>query len=207
MGKGAQILLGAVCIGLGVPLSFVDLPYYYKQSIYNGVPFWMGGLFILSGTFSVVGARRGGYWVHLATFLNLGSVVAGSVAFSLGLTEFVPFTYEPYWVVELCKHRVEDRGYRSWEPTTRPPYDNEWDQERVRQCQKALLGLVRMWSSTLILLLIVHIAALATALFCLGYGLRRLSCSCWGGWRDYVALEDPDVSSAPEDPGKEQSPA
>ncbi|KAK9395874.1 putative transmembrane protein [Crotalus adamanteus] len=208
---GAQILLGAVCIGLGLALSMVapnsELPYYYKWSIYNGVPFWMGGLFILSGTFSVVGARHGSYWVHLATFFNLGSVVAGSVAFALGLTEFAPLAYEPYFVEQLCKHRAEDRGYRSWEPTTRPPYDDERDQERARECQDALLGFVRMWSSTQILLLIVHVVALATALFCFGYGLRRLCCSCWGGWQDYVALGDPDDSPTPGDPGKEQSPA
>lgn len=37
----------------------------------------------------------------------------------------------------------------------------------------------RMWGSTQILLLIVHVVALATALFCFGYGLRRLCCSCW----------------------------
>ncbi|XP_015682965.1 transmembrane protein 176A-like [Protobothrops mucrosquamatus] len=208
---GAQILLGAVCIGLGVVLSVVlpngELSNYFKRSIYNGVPFWMGGLFILSGTFSVVGARRSGYWVHLATFLNLGSVVAGSVAFTLGLTDFAPLFYEPYFLDKLCKHRAEHQGYRSWEATTRPPYDDKRDQERAKQCQETLMGLVRMWSSTQILLLIVHVAALATALFCFRYGLRRLCCSCWGGWRDYVALEDPDVSSVPDDLGKEQSPA
>lgn len=41
-----------------------------------------------------------------------------------------------------------------------------------------------MWSSTQILLLILHSAALAIALFCFGYGLRHLCCTCWvGQWK------------------------
>ncbi|XP_070800715.1 LOW QUALITY PROTEIN: transmembrane protein 176B-like [Pituophis catenifer annectens] len=204
----AQILLGVVCIGIGVALSMVEpndyIPYYYKRAIYNGVPFWSGSLFVLSGTFSVVGARHGGNWVHLATFLNLGSVVAGSVAFTVGLTEFPSPTYQPYFLESLCKHRAEDWSYRYWEATTSPPYDNQRDQERARQCQEALWALVLMWSSTHILLLILHSAALAIALFCFGYGLRHLCCSCWGGWQDYMAMEDADAS---EEPGKEQNPA
>lgn len=48
--QGAQILLGAVCIGLGVILSLASSPvytydyYYYSYALDKGVPFWMGSL-------------------------------------------------------------------------------------------------------------------------------------------------------------------
>ncbi|XP_032093936.1 uncharacterized protein LOC116522931 [Thamnophis elegans] len=209
---GAQILLGAVCIGLGVILSLTPNPayidyYYYRRVLDNGVPFWTGSLFILSGSFSVVGARHGGNWVHLATFLNLGSVVAGSVAFALGLAEFPSLTYQPLFVESLCKHRAEERGYESWGLTASPSYDSQREHERARECQEALWAFLHMWSSSQILLLILHSAALAIALFCFGYGLLRLCRSCWGGWKDYMAVEEAETPPAPEEPGKEQNPA
>lgn len=209
---GAQILLGAVCIGLGVVLSFPDIQrvdylygyYYFWQR--NGAPFWMGSLFILSGTFSVVGERRGGKWVHLATFLNLASVVAGSLALAVGVADISSPAYRPYFLEELCKHGREE-PYRSWEVITRPPYNDERDQEWAKRCQDVLWALVCVFNSARILLLIVSIAALSTALFCFGYGLRLLCCFCWEGWQEYMALGDPDASPAPEEPGKEQNPA
>ncbi|XP_070623256.1 transmembrane protein 176A-like [Erythrolamprus reginae] len=196
---GAQILLGIVCIGIGVVLSMAasveDAPYYYKRAFYNGVPFWSGGLFILSGSFSVIGARHGGKWVHLATLLNLGSIVAGSVSFAVGLAEFPSPMYRPYFIESLCKGSEDYRSYRPWERTTVAPYDS--DQGRVKQCRETLWAFVLMWSSTHILLLILHSAALALTLFCFGDGLRRLCCSCWGGWQEYVAMEDGEASEEP----------
>ncbi|XP_025033251.1 transmembrane protein 176B-like isoform X2 [Python bivittatus] len=205
---GAQILLGAVCIGLGVVLSLVlEIPYDYERAIWNGAPFWMGSLFILSGTFSVVGERRGGKWVHLATFLNLASVVAGSLALTLGVADISSLTYRPYFIENLCKHRREEERYRSWDATTGPPYSGERDQERAKECQEVMWVLMCMLNGVRILLLVLSIAALCIALFCFGYGLHRLCCSCWEGWQDYVALEDPEASPVPEEPGKEENPA
>lgn len=64
------------------------------------------------------------------------------MAFTVGLTEFPALTYQPYFIESLCKHRAEYESYRSWERTTSPPYDNQKDQERARQCQEALWALV-----------------------------------------------------------------
>ncbi|XP_063157938.1 uncharacterized protein LOC134496113 [Candoia aspera] len=202
---GARSLPGAVCVGLGLVLSLQEIEaYYFYFEQRNGAPFWMGSLFILSGTFSVVGERRGSKWVHLATFLNLASVVAGSLALAVGVADIPSLTYQPYFIGELCKHREEDLPYRPWEATTHPPYD-ERDQEQAKRCQEVLWALVRVFNSARILLLTVSIAALSIALFCFGYGLRLLCCCCWEGWQEYVALGDPDTSPAPEEPGKEEN--
>lgn len=62
--------------------------------------------------------------------------MAGSVAFTLGLTDIGPLSHKPYFVAELCKHQAEDQGYRSWRSTTSPPYDDERDRERAGRCQE-----------------------------------------------------------------------
>lgn len=79
--------------------------------------------------------------VHLATFLNLASVVAGSLALAVGVADISSPAYRPYFLEELCKHGREE-PYRSWEVITRPPYNDERDQEWAKRCQDVLWALV-----------------------------------------------------------------
>lgn len=73
--------------------------------------------------------------------------MAGSVAFTVGLTEFPLLTYQPYFVERLCKHRAEEPSYGSWGLPSSPPNENQRDQEWARQCQEALWALVVSVSS------------------------------------------------------------
>ncbi|XP_066484483.1 transmembrane protein 176B [Tiliqua scincoides] len=184
----AQILLGVVCISLGVVIS---LERSYQWVIRTGAPFWMGSLFILSGVFSVVGESRGGSWVPVATFFNLGSVVAGAVALAEGVADIPSLRYSPSSFDYVCKPKSE----RPWwaTPTPTPVYD--W---RVTACKDTLAGLSVMAASVHLLLLIYSIVALIIALICLGSGLRTLCCFLRNCNQAYVTLGDSEAPAASE---------
>ncbi|XP_015276456.1 PREDICTED: membrane-spanning 4-domains subfamily A member 15-like [Gekko japonicus] len=58
---GVQILLGVMCLGLGGAIFLLN---DYLPVIGSGAPFWMGSLFVVSGSFCVLSERRGGCcWV------------------------------------------------------------------------------------------------------------------------------------------------
>ncbi|XP_062977721.1 transmembrane protein 176B-like [Elgaria multicarinata webbii] len=200
----AQILLGLMCIALGVVISLGLGPYssYYEDRlIYNGAPFWMGSVCILAGTFSVVGERRSGGWVHLATFFNLASVVAGVVALALGVASVPNMTDKPYYIDRLCQKSRQ--YYNSWEVPASPSPSESYDAWRVEDCKKKMWQLITIANSVRLLLLIVSVAALGIAIFCLGYGLRVLCRSVRAGCEDYVAITDPEAPPSYEDPEKE----
>ncbi|KAJ6666763.1 hypothetical protein lerEdw1_020487 [Lerista edwardsae] len=192
----AQILLGVVCISLGVVISLQGLmDRAYQWVIRTGAPFWSGSLFILSGIFSVVGERRRGSWVHVATFFNLASVVAGAVALPYGLTDIPDLRFNPSNFDDLCYLRRDRPWWDTPAPTPTPVED--W---RVTECKHALAGLMVMAASVHLLLLIFSIVALLIALFCLGYGLRALCCSLRDCGQAYAALEDPEALPASQQP-------
>ncbi|XP_053116377.1 membrane-spanning 4-domains subfamily A member 8-like [Hemicordylus capensis] len=190
---GAQILLGLVCISLGVVVSLQNR---YIRAVQTGAPFWMGSLFIISGTFSVVGERRRGFWVFVATVFNLASLVASSVALAEGVAE-VPSPYsQPFNVDYLCK---KQRPARPWWATPAPPSPSPVYDWRAAECKQTLANLMMIANTVQILLLIFSIAGLAIALFCFGCGLRDLCCSLRTVSEDYVAVGDVEVPPPYED--------
>lgn len=186
----AQILLGVVCISLGVVIS---LEHQFQWVIRTGAPFWMGSLFILSGTFSVVGERRRGSWVHVATFFNLASVVAGAVALAEGLTDIRDLSYNP----SNFNYECNPGRQGPWWATPTPASVEDW---RVTRCKETLASLAVMAASVHLLLLIFSIVALVIALVCLGYGLRSLCFSLRDYSQAYVALGDPEAPPASQYP-------
>nr|XP_008121654.2 PREDICTED: uncharacterized protein LOC103281578 [Anolis carolinensis] len=127
---GALILLGAFCVALGVEITrgytrvvnnFGFVPY---RVVLDGTAFWTGSAFIVAGIFSVVGARRGGFWVHVATFFNLASVVTGSVGFVQTLNEIRHFRY--FYITDYICRSLERKSY-GWLGGT-PSYipDRSW---------------------------------------------------------------------------------
>nr|XP_056713165.1 transmembrane protein 176A [Euleptes europaea] len=194
---GVQILLGVVCLGLGGVLCMLQ---QYNPPMRSGGPFWMGSLFVLSGSFSVLSERRGGCtWVLLATFFNLASVVAGCAGLIVGVANVMYLGYTPYWVDEACKGQDY---YGSWQ-ATQSPTDN-W---RVNRCKSMMTNLLHIFSGVQILLVIFSVAAMAIALFCFGYGLRVLCCSPRANSEEYTAIGDPEVPPPYEEPAEEKTAA
>uniref|UniRef100_A0ACB8FVW2 Uncharacterized protein n=1 Tax=Sphaerodactylus townsendi TaxID=933632 RepID=A0ACB8FVW2_9SAUR len=173
--QGVQILLGITCLSLGGLLcGLTD----YLPAKDTRAPFWMGGLFVVSGSWSVLSERRRGCcWVLLAAFFNLTSVVAACVGLAVGVADVRYLTYTPYW---LC--------------------DQEGRASRENQCKNML----KIVGGIQVLLLIFSVAALCIALFCFGCGLRRLCCSWRAAGEDYVAIRDPEVPPPYEEPAKEE---
>ncbi|XP_048366476.1 transmembrane protein 176A-like [Sphaerodactylus townsendi] len=191
---GVQILLGITCLGLGGLLCVMS---DYVPAIGSGAPFWMGGLFVVSGSGSVLSERRRGCcWVLLAAFFNLTSVVAACVGLALGAADVRYLTYTPYWVDQLCERGDRDL---SWMATQIPSHD--W---REDQCKYKMESMLKIVGGVQVLLLIFSVAALCVALFCFGYGLRRLCCRWRAASEDYVAIRDPEVPPPYEEPAKEE---
>ncbi|XP_077160486.1 transmembrane protein 176A-like isoform X2 [Paroedura picta] len=194
---GVQILLGVMCLGLGGVLFLFN---GYVPMRTSGAPFWMGSLFIVSGSLCVVSDRRGGCcWALLATFFNLASVVAGCVALATGVADVMFLNYTPYWVDSACgAERNYDYG---WRPTARPQ-----NYEKVEECRAMMRNLLNVYCGAQILLVVCCVAALGIALFCFGYGLRVLCCSLQAKSEDYVTIGDPEVPP-PEVPPPYEEPA
>nr|XP_034958061.1 transmembrane protein 176B-like [Zootoca vivipara] len=181
---GAQILLGIVVISLGVVNDYGHLFY-----IRTGAPYWMGGLVMLSGALSIMGERRAGVWVHVATTFNLASVVAGIVALTKGIAWIPNLDQTFYWRKNMCQTR--------WGPSpTRPSPGYDW---RQRECERILWDLLGVNFAVKVLLLIFSVAAVAIALFCLGYGLRILCCTRKESSADSGAVGDLDVAPPDQD--------
>nr|XP_034986126.1 transmembrane protein 176A-like [Zootoca vivipara] len=202
---GTQILLGLVTIGIGCVLSlgqrtgdWIFIP------IWNGAPFWSGGVLFMAGVLSIVGDRRGGHWVHLATFSHLASVVACSVALAVGEADLPNLNYAPYYFTDLCRNtQYRDNYYQFGGVITPIPEDND----RIQRCEEMITDLWKIAAGLRILLFILCIGALLIAVFCLGNGLRRLCCSFLGRCENYSRLEDPEVPPPYEEPAKEQNAA
>ncbi|XP_053218664.1 transmembrane protein 176B-like [Podarcis raffonei] len=181
---GAQILLGIVVISLGLVNDYGHLFY-----IRSGAPYWMGGLVMLSGALSIMGERRAGFWVHVATIFHLASVVAGIVALTKGIA-WIPNLDQTFsWRKGVCQTR--------WGPSPilpSPGYD--W---RQRDCERILWDLMGVAFAVKVLLLIFSVAALAIALFCLAYSLRILCCARKASSADSGAVGDLDVAPLDQD--------
>ncbi|CAI5789398.1 transmembrane protein 176B-like [Podarcis lilfordi] len=205
---GTQILLGLLTIAIGCVLSLGQGSDYYSywifRPLWNGAPFWSGGVLFVAGVLSIVGDRRGGRWVHLATFSHLASVVACSVALAVGEADLPSLKYDSYYSEELCRNtQYRDRYDQPWEPTALIPADNG----RVQRCEEMIQNLWKIAAGLRILLLVLCIGALLIAVFCLGNGLRRLCCSFLGRCENYSPLEDPEVPPPYEEPAKEENAA
>ncbi|XP_060103865.1 transmembrane protein 176A [Heteronotia binoei] len=200
---GAQILLGVMCFGLGGVLCLLN---DYIPMRYSGAPFWMGSLFVVSGSLCVVSERRGGCcWTFLSIFFNLASFVAGCVGLATGVAELPYLHYTPYWVNDACNRQRD--YYGSWQPTRRPD-----DLERVERCKNRMMNLLNIVSGAQILLLIFSVAALGIALFCFGYGLRVLCCTPRANTEDHITVGDleaplTEVPPPYEEPTKENTAA
>ncbi|KAL8164738.1 UNVERIFIED_CONTAM: hypothetical protein K2H54_003625 [Gekko kuhli] len=207
---GVQILLGLTCLGFGGVLCLLN---DYLQVIGSGAPFWMGSLFLVSGSLCVLSERRGGCcWLLLATFFNLASVVAVCVGLAFGVADLEYLRYMDYSIKEACQGEGGYRGgygdygggYGSWRATRSP--DNDW---RLQACKDRMRNLLNIVSGVQILLLIFSVAALGIALFCFGYGLRTLCCSRQANSEEnYVPVGDPEAPYAEvpppyEEPAKE----
>ncbi|XP_061442642.1 membrane-spanning 4-domains subfamily A member 6C-like [Rhineura floridana] len=179
---GAQILLGIVCISLGV---VIDNEHFFSAYIQAGAPYWMGGLFVLSGILSVVSERRGSYWVQVATFFNLASVVAGIVALTKGIAHIPDLNGTFSWRKDMCERRHEYPPY----VTTRD-YEPDW---RESTCKETLWNLMGVAFAVRILLLIFSAVALAIAFFCFGYGLRVMCRTLKARSQAYVSVGDLEV--------------
>ncbi|KAL8164737.1 UNVERIFIED_CONTAM: hypothetical protein K2H54_003611 [Gekko kuhli] len=201
---GVQILLGLTCLGLGGVIFLLN---DYLQVKGSGAPFWMGGLFLVSGSLCVLSERRGGCWVLLATFFNLASVVAACVGLAVGVADLPFLRYTPYWIEDACRR---EGGYRSGYRGYAGGYSDDSSMERCRSWMRNLLD---VFSGVQILLLIFSVAALGTALFCFGYGLRTLYCNRRASSEeDYVPVGDPEAPHAEvpppyEEPTKENTAA
>ncbi|XP_060638810.2 transmembrane protein 176B [Anolis sagrei] len=187
---GAQILLGAFCVALGLEILagihqvdiYAYVPFYIVQ---NGCAFWMGSVFIVAGIFSVVGARRGGFWVPVATFFNLASVVTGSVGFVITLNEIRFLQRDSWYITDTMCQNLESRP-QGWPEVTQsyiPKEDNS-------KC-KAFVGSFVMFNvGVRIILLVFAGVAILISLFGLGYGLRLLCRRFWAKVDYYSALEE-----------------
>ncbi|XP_044278474.1 transmembrane protein 176B-like [Varanus komodoensis] len=193
MPGGVQILLGVVCISLGVVVDYERAFYAY---FWAGAPYWMGSLFILSGVFTVVGNRRGGCWIPVATILNLASVIAASVALTYGIAR-IP-NLQPFYdyKVEMCRRRVDPLR------TTSSPGSSDYDWED-EQCKELLWHLLAVAFSVRVLLLIFSCIALGVALCCFAYGIRVMCLKARGG--AYTKLQDQEVPLPYEDPGRPEA--
>ncbi|KAL8164735.1 UNVERIFIED_CONTAM: hypothetical protein K2H54_003606 [Gekko kuhli] len=198
---GVQILLGLTCLGLGAVIFLLNDYLRVKRS---GAPFWMGGLFLVSGSLCVLSERRGGCcWVLLATFFNLASVVAACVGLAFGVADLPFLRYNSYWIDDACRREggYGGYGYGSWRATRSPVTD--W---RVERCRDRMTNLLNIFSGVQILLLIFSVAALGIALFCFGYGLRALCCSRRASSEeDYVPVGDPEARHPEVPPPYEES--
>ncbi|XP_060103870.1 transmembrane protein 176A-like [Heteronotia binoei] len=184
---GAQILLGVMCLGLGgVLCPFND----YLPVRRFGTPFWMGSLFVVSGSLCVLSERRGGRcWVHLATFFSLASTMAGCVGLALGVLDLPYLQNTPFWMNEVCG---KQGGYVGWRPSP------------AQRCRDTVLSLLNVVSGVQILLLISSVAALGMAAFCFGYGLRILCCTLQDNTEDRITTGDLEVPLAGMPPPYEE---
>lgn len=178
---GIQILLGIVCISLGAVLAYKE---FSPDRIFSGAAFWMGGLFVVSGIFSVLSGTFGSYWVGLATVFNLASVVAGCVALTQGIVPIPHLNADFENQRSFCEatqpqpwNMSEVHPYRSWESSRRTE-----EREREAQCERVLWKLLNIAIALRILLLIYSVVAIAMALFCFACNVRvlyqRLKASC-----------------------------
>lgn len=204
---GVQILLGVTCLGLGGVIFLLN---DYLRVKGSGAPFWMGSLFVVSGSLCVLSERRGGCWVLLATFFNLASVVAGCVGLAFGVADLPYLRYTSYWIDDACGreggygsgYRSYGGAYGSWRATRSP--DIDW---RVERCRNKMTNLLNVFSGVQVLLLVFSVAALGIALFCFGYGLRALCCSRRANREeDYVPVGDPEAAP-PQGPPPYEEPA
>ncbi|XP_053116373.1 high affinity immunoglobulin epsilon receptor subunit beta-like [Hemicordylus capensis] len=182
---GAQILLGVVCISLGV---LVQQERFFHERLWSGAPFWMGGLFIASGTSAVVSGRRGSRWVYPAMVFHLASVVACCVALTQGIARIPNLSSSYSLRKDLCESQ------QPWAST--PSYD--W---RAAQCQSTLWSLLTIAFATRILLLIFSVAALGIAFSC----LLVLCCRLRAKNKNYAIVGDPEVPPPYEDAARTEN--
>ncbi|XP_066484255.1 transmembrane protein 176B-like [Tiliqua scincoides] len=187
---GAQILLGIVCISLGLVVAYQE---FSPARIYSGAAFWMGGLFILSGISSILSGTLGSYWVSLATVVNLASVVAGCLALTQGVAPIPVLRYD----FENHKSFCERRQHQPWVATT-APYES-WrpsgahESWREEECQRVLRNLLTVAIAVRVLLLIFSVVAMAAALLCFGCGLYVLYQQLQTSYATYVPLGDQEI--------------
>ncbi|XP_060111932.1 transmembrane protein 176A-like [Heteronotia binoei] len=195
---GVQILLGIVCIGLRVVLFLLHDHIIVRDS---WAPFWMGSLFVVSGSLCVLSERRGGRcWVLLATLFNLASVVAGCVGLALGIVYMPDLWFRRYWIDDACMREAGYTPSGRWRPTWSP--NNFWSMER---CRSWMMKLLNVFTGVEILLLIFTAAATGIAVFCFGYGLRVLCCTPRADSEDYLPVGDPE-GAGPEVPPPYEEP-
>nr|XP_033776997.1 transmembrane protein 176B [Geotrypetes seraphini] len=169
--KGEQKTLGAVQIIAGVILVAFGIDLYfgpYSALTWNGVLFWTGVPFILSGVVSVLSERRPSCcWLFLSPWMNLLSFavsIAGIVFLANNLT---------WWFnSELCERR---RSYYSNEPTAGyEGYDP--DSWKVDDCKNMMARSVNYGTGANIILLLLMILVLCITFFSVGYGWKVLCC-------------------------------
>ncbi|XP_061441622.1 transmembrane protein 176A-like [Rhineura floridana] len=203
---GTQILLGLMSIGLGwaMSLGVYDglMPYYEFRSIWNFSPFWLGCVLIVAGAISVVGDRRGGSWVHLATFFHLASFVACVMALITGVGDLPNIYNKPYYTRDMCRMQRDEPRYRSWDEPTPSPCT--FDEKQVQLCEEHMWAFWKIFAGVRILLFVICITALGIAVFCLGNGLQHICCSLLMHGENYALVEDPEAPPPYEVPAKEE---
>ncbi|XP_030077859.1 transmembrane protein 176B isoform X2 [Microcaecilia unicolor] len=201
MSKGEQKTLGAVQIIVGcIFFAFGILVCFgpYNQLHWNGVLFWTGIPFILSGVVSVLTERRPTRcWLFLSPWTNIlsfGIAIVGivCVASSLGWWRFDEWYYK-----NTCE---SSRSYRGYEPTSRYDYwKADEDRWRVDDCKEQLRRLTNFGFGVNIILMILMVLELCITFFSVYYDWKILCCGKSSQQDDGVqADENTDPLLAPE---------
>ncbi|XP_025050621.1 transmembrane protein 176B isoform X1 [Alligator sinensis] len=151
----AQIVLGVMCVALGVALCFGP----YTTVIWLRSPFWTGALFVGLGALCVLCRRHGtGCLLFLTACLALASVVGATVAVVCG-------------GIEVVQSR---RGTST--PCSKSPFDGSYtDGWTWRECQEKV-QMKNLFLGVRVLLLVTTAGALVIAACCLVCTCQILCC-------------------------------
>ncbi|XP_030077882.1 transmembrane protein 176B isoform X2 [Microcaecilia unicolor] len=166
-----QIIVGSIFFAFGILICFVPS----NPLNWNGVLFWTGIPFILSGVVSVLTERRPTRcWLLLSPWMNLLSfaVAIAGIVFHAGNLRWWRIGSD--WLYkERCEVR---RSYRVYEPTS--SYDNVYDEDkwRVNECKELLRSLMIFDFGVNIILMVLMVLMLCITFFSVGYGWKVLCC-------------------------------
>ncbi|KAJ1168647.1 hypothetical protein NDU88_000565 [Pleurodeles waltl] len=167
-----MIMIGLVCVSIGVLISFLQIGNMYWSSCC----YWTGVPFIVTGAVAVLSERRpnclwctAAFLLHLA---SLGVAIAGLVFVSGDLR---PDSWMNRWPLDpevLCKPPYYD--YRRYGEFPAP----EPDDYRAIKCNAEVKKFLNILRGVQVIVLVSTCLALCISLYSLVSGIKGLCCTC-----------------------------